>query len=197
MEERQLSHLTGKQVLRLAKDTSGQTNEEISERYGLAGVGCYFSDSSKDYPSYPLLPKLCAVMRSRLPLDWLEAKYQQHMREMYGDGESASDAPASISEVMDLLVKAQAEGAAAMVSLRGNTNADQSITAAQSKDVEKTVMRVMATYSRALEGLGAIAVSADYQTYDKPRFKRELPDDLTPRVRPSFWARMFRRGACK
>ncbi len=182
---------------RLTKDGSGKTNEEIAEEYGQSGVGCYFSESSKDYPSFPNLPKLCAILKSRMPIDWQAAKYEQYMQEMYGQDWSAEIAPASVSEVMDLLVKAQAEGAAAMVSLRGNTNADQSITAAQSKDVEKTVMRVMATYSRALEGLGAIAVSADYQTYDKPRFKRELPDDLTPRVRPSFWARLFRRGACK
>lgn len=194
-----LENMTATQALRVAKDLSGLTNEEIAEQLGVKGVGSYFSDTTKDYPSFPLLAKFCAILRSSIPIEWLDAQYELHLKELHGERakpEDVGDRP-GVSLVMDNLMKAMTECTASVALMRELTNAKLEITESDAKTVDTTIMKAMRSLTVASQELRGTAVSAQYRDYDKPLFRnptleyRGEPKAWLPK-RP-WWKRIFRR----
>ena len=69
------SLLTGKEVLRLAKEESGLTEEQIAQRLGvsLAIVKRYFNAHDAYLPSLEMSRRLCTVLGNDILVRWLSA----------------------------------------------------------------------------------------------------------------------------
>lgn len=78
MELRNLSFTT---VLRVTKEMSGKTLEEIANEtgIGLSQIQRYFSEEGY-YPSPPKLVSICKVLDSTLPIDWQYAQLEKKKR---------------------------------------------------------------------------------------------------------------------
>ena len=62
-----LGMMTGKAALRLAKEESGLTRDEIAERLGV---------SHSYMPSLEMIPRLCLALGNDILMRWLEARLQ-------------------------------------------------------------------------------------------------------------------------
>ena len=79
INRRNLADMSALQVLRLMKEQSGLTLDDIAEHLGMGAnsVGNYFSESSKQFPPLHMLPRVCDILGSDLILDWLRLRYEQ------------------------------------------------------------------------------------------------------------------------
>ena len=73
-----LGMMTGKAALRLAKEESGLTRDEIAERLGVSHsvTKRYFNINDTYMPSLEMIPRLCLALGNDILMRWLEARLQ-------------------------------------------------------------------------------------------------------------------------
>ncbi len=102
----ELRNLPFKTVLRLAKDLSGLTLEEISERTGisLSQLQRYFSEEDY-YPSPPKIIAISKTLKTKLLAEWFIAQVETH-HEFKGYSKVSKE----ISDVVTEITKALEDG---------------------------------------------------------------------------------------
>lgn len=73
-----LRHISFKRALEAAKEMSGLTNEEITNRSGLdaASVARYFNPNDSYEPSPQKIPNLCRALGNTITADWVSAQVE-------------------------------------------------------------------------------------------------------------------------
>ena len=73
-----LGMMTGKAALRLAKEESGLTRDEIAERLGVSHsvTKRYFNINDTYMLSLEMIPRLCLALGNDILMRWLEARLQ-------------------------------------------------------------------------------------------------------------------------
>ena len=73
-----LGMMTGKAALRLAKEESGLTRDEIAERLGVSHsvTKRCFNINDTYMPSLEMIPRLCLALGNDILMRWLEARLQ-------------------------------------------------------------------------------------------------------------------------
>lgn len=87
-----LGMMTGKAALRLAKEESGLTRDEIAERLGVSHsvTKRYFNINDTYMPSLEMIPRLCLALGNDILMRWLGGSSPRR-RKLFAGGNRGGD----------------------------------------------------------------------------------------------------------
>ncbi len=170
MDMRDMSAL---QVLRLMKDQSGKNLDEIAEMLekDRQTVGGYFSESCKQFPPLPVLPKFCASLGSELILEWLQARTEQ----LKNGGLTPRPAPIGRTEALELGHMLQRSLANVMEAIFEAGNLQSKIVASDAAHIAGKIDRLIDDLVALRRRLQACRQDSYDDLHNKPLFRRCAP----------------------